>query len=815
MKRRVSLPFLLALLLPAASFAQKGSTRHDIYHNGWIDFDKNGKKDVYEDPSRPLASRVADLISRMTLEEKTCQLATLYGYGRVLKDAQPVAAWKDSIWKDGIANIDEDLNTTAYRPQTNTALSYPFSRHARAINEVQRWFVEETRLGIPVDFTNEGAHGLCHEKATPLPAPINMGSTWDTALLRQAGRIEGREARALGYTNVYAPILDVARDPRWGRTLDTYGEDPYLIAELGKQMTLGIQEEGAASTLKHYAVYSAPKGGRDGRARTDPHVAPRELYYMYLYPFRRVIREAHAMGVMSSYNDWNGEPVTGSHFFLTTLLRQRFGFKGYVVSDSKAVGLLYLRHDVAPTYKDAVRQAVEAGLDVRTDFNSPATYILPLRQLVKEGRVSMKTIDERVADVLRVKFELGLFDAPYVRDPQRADSVVHTAADEDFALKANEESMVLLKNENHLLPLDAGKYRHILVTGPLATSVNYAVSRYGPSENKVTTVLQGVRALAAGAEVDYAPGCAVKDSTWPESEILPTPLTAKEKAMMAEAVEKARTADVIIAAVGEDMYEVGEGLSRTSLDLPGRQRLLLQALYATGKPVIVVLINGQPLTINWADKYLPAILEAWFPGPESGTAIANVLFGRYNPGGKLPMTFPRTVGQIEMNFPYKRGSQAIQPGGDEKTYGRTRVYGALYPFGYGLSYTTFAFSKLQVSPAVQGDKGDIHVSVDVRNTGSRAGDEVVQLYLRQEVSDVTTYAFDLRGFSRVSLQPGATETVHFTLHPDDLSIMDKHMVWRAEPGEYEVMIGNSSEDIRLKKTFRIVSSKPGAAAGKD
>lgn len=798
-----TIAFLL-LLVAVDGYAQQSS----IYHKGWIDFNKNGVKDVFEDPSRPVEARVQDLLSQMNLEEKTCQLATLYGFGRVLKDEQPTAAWKDSIWKDGIANIDEDLNNTAYRPQTETKYSYPYSRHAEAINTVQRWFVENTRLGIPVDFTNEGAHGLAHDRATPLPAPVNVGSTWDRTMARQAGRIEGREARALGYTNVYAPILDVARDPRWGRTLDTYSEDPFLIAELGKQMVLGIQSEHAAATLKHFAVYSVPKGGRDGRARTDPHVAPRELFDLFLYPFRRVIEEAHPMGVMSSYNDWNGEPVTGSYYFLTELLRQRFGFRGYVVSDSKAVGLLYYRHKVAGTYKEAVRQAIDAGLDVRTDFDSPGTYILPLRELVREGRVSKATLDARVADVLRVKFELGLFDQPYVADPKAADTVVHTAADEAFALRLNQESMVLLKNEGNILPLDPAKKQRILVAGPLAAEVNYAISRYGPSHNRVTTILDGIRDITRGhAHVDYALGCSARDSTWPESEVLPTPLTREEQRLIAEAVAKAKHADVVVAVLGEDMTEVGEGLSRTGLGLPGRQLQLLQALFATHKPVVLVLVNGQPLTINWADKYVPGILEAWFPGPQAGTAVATTLFGRYNPGGKLPMTFPRTVGQIETNFPFKQGSQAEQAGGDGKAYGKTRVYGALYPFGYGLSYTSFSFANLKVSPEAQHSEGEVQVSVDVTNTGSRTGDEVVQLYISQDVADVTTYESRLRGFQRVSLEPGQTQRVTFTLTPDDLSMTDKQMQWRVEPGNFVAMIGNSSEDIRLRQSFRILDSR--------
>lgn len=794
--------FILVILLFFLS--NKGLAQvQSIYHDGWIDFNKNGKKDVFEDPSQPVEKRVADLLSQMTLDEKTCQLATLYGYGRVLKDELPTPQWKNEVWKDGIANIDEDLNAVAYHPETNTQYSYPFSKHADAINKIQKWFIEETRLGIPVDFTNEGVHGLCHDRATPFPAPISIGSTWDKKLLYMAGVIEGREAKALGYTNVYAPILDVSRDPRWGRVVETYGEDPYLIAELGKQMTLGMQAQGIASTLKHFAVYSVPKGGRDGRARTDPHVAPRELYYLYLYPFRRVIEEAHAMGVMSSYNDWDGEPITGSHFFLTELLRQQFGFKGYVVSDSRAVEFLYTKHHVAVDIKDAATQALEAGLNVRTAFDSPTNYIYPIREAVKEGKISLQTLDSRVADVLRVKFELGLFDHPYV-DPLAADSIVHTSQDEAFALKMNEESLVLLKNANNILPLDAQKIRSVLVTGPLAAEVNYMTSRYGPSNNPVVTVLDGIKNLMGNKiKIEYAKGCTVTDSTWPETEIIPTPVTKDEKNLINEAVKKAKRSDVIIAVMGEDMNEVGEGLSRTSLDLPGKQEIFLEELYKTGKPIILVLINGQPLTINWADKYLPGILEAWFPGPQGGTAIANALFGLYNPGGKLSMTFPKTVGQIEFNFPYKAGSQDGQGGGDKVNYGKTRILNALYPFGYGLSYTTFNYSNLVVTPEKQHNKGEVNVSVDVQNTGDREGDEVVQLYIKDEVSSVVTYEYDLRGFERIHLAPGEKKTVHFVLNPDDLSFMDKNMHWTVEPGKFKAMVGSSSVDIRLEKEFVI------------
>lgn len=759
--------------------------------------------DVFEDPSQPIDKRINDLLSQMTVEEKTCQLATLYGYKRVLKEEMPAESWKHEVWKDGIANIDEELNNlTSHTDAAPTQYSYPYSKHAEAINTVQRWFVEDTRMGIPVDFTNEGIHGLNHDRATSLPAPIGIGSTWDKNLVHQAGQTVGREARALGYTNVYAPILDPARDQRWGRVVECYGEDPFLIAELGKQMTLGIQEEGAASTLKHFAVYSVPKGGRDGAARTDPHVAPREMYQIYLYPFRRVIQEAHAMGVMSSYNDWDGQPITGSYYFLTELLRQKFGFNGYVVSDSEAVEYLYSKHHVAGDIKEAVRQAIEAGLNVRTNFTMPQSYIMPLRELVQEGKVSMKTLDSRVADVLRVKFKLGLFDYPYVKDPKASDKIVHTAKDQAMGLQMNRESMVLLKNANNLLPLNKSALKKILVTGPLAAETSYAISRYGPSHNPVTNVLDGIKNyLGNGAQVSYVKGCDIVDATWPESEIIETPLTAQERASIDSSVNQAKQSDVVIAVVGEDVDRVGESLSRTGLNLPGRQLKLIQALQATGKPVVMVMINGQPLTINWENKYVPAILEAWFPGPESGKVIAETLFGDNNPGGKLSITFPKTTGQIEFNFPFKPGSQAGQGGAN--SWGKTSVNGALYPFGYGLSYTTFDFDNLQVSPEKEHQQGDIKVTVDVSNTGQRKGDEVVQLYLKQEISDVTTYEYDLRGFERVTLNPGEKKTVVFTLHPDDLAVLDKNMNWTVEPGKFQVMIGNSSEDIKLKKEFEV------------
>ena len=802
MKSIINIPFVLLF-----AFVFEGKAQQSIYHGDWIDFNKNGKKDLFEDSRQPTEVRVNHLISLMNTNEKTAQMATLYGFGRVLKDSLPTPDWKTKIWKDGIANIDEHLNSTTFRKQTNTSLSFPYSRHADAINQVQKWFIEETRLGIPVDFTNEGIHGLAHDRATALPAPIAMGSTWNKSMLLKAGQIVGREAKALGYTNIYVPILDLARDPRWGRVVECYGEDPFLVTELGKQTVLGVQSEKVGATLKHYAVYSMPKGGRDGDARTDPHVSPRELHQMYLYPFRRVIKETTPIGVMSSYNDWDGVPITGSYYFLTDLLRKDFGFKGYVVSDSKAVEYIESKHHVAKDYKEGVMQAVNAGLNVRTDFDMPSKFINPLRELVNENKILPKTLDARVADVLRVKFKLGLFDYPY-SEPSLADAIVNNEDAKSFSKQVSKEVLVLLKNNNALLPLNKSAIKKILVTGPLAADTLHSMSRYGPNNVKVISVLEGMQTYASKfATVEYAKGCETIDANWPESELYPQLSSANELNEIKAAVDKAKLSDVVIAVLGEEETLVGESRSRTSLDLPGKQLQLLQALYETGKPIVLILINGRPLTVNWANKYIPSIIEAWFPGVDGGNAIAETLFGDYNPGGKLPVTFPKSVGQIEYNFPFKPGSHAGQPGDGPNGFGKTNVYGALYPFGHGLSYTTFAYSNLMVTPEKSNSENDISVSVDITNSGKYKGDEVVQLYLKDEVSSVTVYETQLRGFERITLNSGETKRVHFNLKQDDLKLLDKDMKWLVEPGFFEVQIGSSSEDIRLKKRFEVIKNK--------
>jgi beta-glucosidase len=805
--KKISLLFVLGtiaatLSAPSAMAQTKRQTSRQQKQQTPIDFNKNGRVDVYEDPTQSVEARVADLLSQMTVDEKTAQLATLYGFGRVLQDSLPTPAWKNAIWKDGIANIDEQLNGLGRGLRTSGHLIIPFSAHARAINETQRWFVEQTRLGIPVDFSNEAIHGLNHTLATPLPAPIGIGSTWNRALVHEAGVIAGREGKALGYTNLYAPILDPARDQRWGRTVETYGEDPFLVAEMGKQMVLGIQSQGIGSTLKHFAVYSVPKGGRDGNARTDPHVAPKELHQIHLYPFRRVIEEARPMGVMSSYNDWDGEPVTASHYFLTELLRDTYGFDGYVVSDSDAVEFVLDKHRVATDYDDAVRQVLEAGLNVRTNFTMPDRFINAARRLIADGKISMATIDRRVGEVLAVKFRLGLFDNPYVADPDAADRIVGIERTMDFVDRMHYQSLVLLKNQNNLLPLKRGT--KILVTGPLADETNFMTSRYGPNRHENISILRGLRDYLGQADVIYAKGCDVRDKNFPRSELMTFPMTDQESAGIAAAVEASKEAEVIVAVLGEDVTLTGESLSRTGLDLPVRQSQLLDALLATGKPVVVVLVNGQPLTINRAAEDAGAILEAWWPSFRGGYVVARTLFGEYNPGGKLTVTFPRTVGQLEYSFPFKPGSHAGQPQWSVNGGGVTRNVGLLFPFGHGLSYTTFEYSDI----AVRDDGDGWMVSCVVANTGLRDGDEVPQLYVRDLVSSVTTYDSVLRGFERVHLDAGEKRTVEFRLRPDDLKLIDKKMARVLEPGDFEIMVGASSEDIRLKTTMTVELTDP-------
>lgn len=791
------------------------SGRTDIYRDGWTDFNKNGKMDVYEDPSAPIEDRIEDLLSQMTLEEKTCQMVTLYGFRRVLQDALPTPEWKMKLWKDGIGAIDEHLNGFRHwgiAPDTSIPWLWPASKHAWALNKVQSFFVEETRLGIPVDFTNEGIRGVEAYIATNFPTQLGIGHTWDRELVRRIGEITGREGRLLGYTNVYAPILDVGRDQRWGRYEEVYGEAPWLVAELGTEMVLGMQKDfQVAATGKHFAAYSNNKGGREGMARVDPQMAPHEVENIHLWPWKEVIGRAGMLGVMSSYNDYDGIPVQGSRYWLTDRLRTDFGFKGYVVSDSDAVEYLHSKHRTSKDMKESVRQAVEAGLNVRCTFRTPDSFVLPLRQLVRDGDLPMSVIDDRVRDILRVKFTVGLFDNPYQLDYESADREVNCAANNEVALRASRESIVLLKNDG-MLPLDASRLSSLAVIGPNADETAFVHTHYGPLATEAVSVLEGLRkALAGKAEVHYEKGCELVDAAWPESEILPTRPDEEELKGIEAAKNLASRSDAVILVLGGGQRTCGENKSRSSLDLPGRQELLLESMLETGKPLAVVLINGRPLSVNRAARDADAILEAWYPGSHGGTAIAEVLLGDYNPGGKLTVTFPKSVGQIPFNFPYKPNSQVDGGNKPGPEGNQSRVNGALWDFGFGLSYTTFDYSDLSLSNAAIPVDGSTEVSFTVTNTGKRKGEEVVQLYVHDCLSSITVYEKMLRGFERIPLEAGESRRVTMTLGRKELALLNANMEWVVEPGDFDILVGASSTDIRLKAKLRVGDADDKAA----
>lgn len=780
-------------------------TRADIYHDGWTDLNKNGRKDVYEDPTQPVDKRIDDLLSQMTVDEKSCQLATLYGYQRVLKDYLPAKSWHIAFWHDGVANIDEDLTGYPYfnKNVPGVAFIWPASKHTWALNEIQRFFIEDTRLGVPAEFTDEGIRGVEHFKATCFPTQLGLGQTWDRALIRQVGEVTGSEAHALGYANVYAPIMDIMQDPRNGRCEESYGEDPFLASELAIQMVEGMQGQGIVSTMKHFCIYASEIGAREGYARTDPQIPLREAWLLHLWPWERVIREANPLGAMCSYNDYDGVPIEGSHYYLTDILRTEFGFKGYVVSDSDAVEYLAKKHHTAADYKEAVRQSVMAGLNVRTTFTPPDTYDKPVRELVQEGAIPMSVLDDRVRDVLRVKFWEGLFDAPY-HPLTNADALVLSATNLSIALQASRESLILLKNQHNLLPLDASKIKTIALCGPNADNENYAKGHYGPDNPDVITLRHALADRFGGSvKVLYSKGADFFDSRWPDTEIMWEPPTESEQAQIDEAVANARQADVAIVVVGdmprgmpEIRSTVGENSSRTGIELTGRQDDLIRAVAATGKPTIVINISGRPVALNWANKLCPAIIQAFFPGMLGGEALTDVLFGDYNPGGKLTCNVAKTVGQLPMNFPCKPAAN------DEPTGpGRVNVAGLLWPFGYGLSYTTFKFSDLQIGPDQPVTNANVTVSFKLTNTGSRAGDEIPQLYVNQEVSSVTTWEKRLCGFDRIHLEPGETKTVTMTITPECMAIWNLQMIRVVEPGKFKVMVGNSSTDIRLTGEF--------------
>lgn len=762
--------------------------KKDIYKKGWIDFNKNRKKDIYEDPTQDVEKRLDDLISQMTLEEKAGQLVTYYGFNKVLEDSVPTLAWKQTALRNGVANIDEHLNGEIY----------DLKRLVACMHETQRFFVEYTRLGIPVDFSNEGIRGLCAPKATSFPSMNGLGCTWDKELAYLQGEIEGKEARTLGYTNVYAPILDIARDQRWGRWEGSIGEDPYLVARLGVEMAKGIQSQKVVSTPKHYVGYGDCKAARQWDARTDPHITPSEMYYIHEYPFRKVFQEAGALGVMCAYNDYDGVPMSGNYHYLTEVLRQEMRFKGYVVSDSYAIGRLAGVHKVAADEKESCLQALKAGLNVRTEFNKPDDYTRYIKELVEEGKLPMKRIDELVRQVLYVKFWIGLFDQPYIGSGKDAHTIVSSALHQATALRASRECLVLLKNEKQMLPL-ADQYKRIAVIGPNANSKGYVPTHYGPRGfDNFISVYEGLKKVYEkdkNISITYSKGIDLVNKGWPENELIRDTLTTEEQKSIAEAVRISQESDIIVAVLGDGSSTSGESRTRSSLDLPGHQEELLQALVKTGKPVVLVLIWGRPTSINFGNKYCPAVLAAGYPGAQGGLAIAEALKGDYTPGGKLNGTWPKTVGQLPMNIPTKPNANM-----EELHYHTVANKGLLYCFGHGLSYTQFKYENLHID-SIHTHTGHVQVSCKITNTGRYEGDEVIQLYVNDAISSTTTYEKNLRGFERIHLKPGESRTVHFSLVPDDLILINANHERVVEPGEFKVMIGSSYEDIRLTGSF--------------
>lgn len=753
---------------------------------------------TYKNAKAPVPARVKDLLQRMTLEEKVGQLNTLLGWEMYEKQGDAVTVSDAFKRVEAERYIGSFWATLRADPWTKKTLQTGLSPRQSAIatNALQRYMMEHTRLGIPLLLAEECPHGHMAIGTTVFPTSIGQASTWDTALIRDMAGTIAAEARAQGAHIGYGPVLDLVREPRWSRVEETYGEDPYLISQMGVAMVKGFQGTGinsghnVISTLKHFTAYGSPEGGHNGGIALT---GPRDLQMSYLPPFRAAVK-AGALSVMASYNSIDGIPCSSNGYLLKDVLVKDWGFKGFTVSDLGGIPGVRSNHHVAPDLETAAALSINAGLDA--DLGGEA-YGDALVKAVKDKRVPVAVIDSAVAHVLRLKFEMGLFEHPYV-DTAAVEQLVGTAASRALARKVARESIVLLKNDNQLLPLSRS-IRHLAVIGPNADNTYNQLGDYTAPQpdDKIVTVLEGIKAKING-EVTYVKGCAIRDTT---------------TGNIAAAVAAANNADAVVLVLGgssardfktsyqatgaaevnanavSDM-ESGEGYDRVSLDLMGLQNKLMQSLVATGKPVILVLIEGRPLNINWAAAHVPAILNAWYPGQEGGNAIADVLFGDYNPAGRLPISIPRSVGQLPVYYNYKSASRHDYVEMDAKP---------LYTFGYGLSYTKFTYSDLRTT--VKGRQ--VEITCTLKNTGSVAGDEVAQLYLRDDYSSVVTPVQQLKRFRRIHLQPGEQQEIHFTLIPEDLQLLNAQMQWVVEPGSFTVMVGGASDAIQLKGSFTL------------
>ena len=731
----------------------------------------------YRNPQLPIEQRVADLLARMTLEEKVDQLAG--GRRRVWAQQSPEA---QEIFRK-LQQFYEVESTASPRQAAQTR------------NEAQKYLVEKTRLGIPALFQGEALHGFMANGSTSFPQVLGLASTWDPALVQQVFTAAADEMASAGTNQAFTPVLDLARDPRWGRTEETYGEDPYLVSRMGVAAIEGLQgtsllidRHHVLATAKHFAAHGQPEGGRN----TAPvNISERILRESFLVPFQAAVEEAHVGSVMASYNEIDGVPSHINHWLLDKVLRQEWGFRGYVTSDGGGLQMLVETHHVAADYAEAARKALAAGVDY--DLSDGAVYATLLEQ-VRQGIIPESEIDQAVGRVLGVKFRLGLFENPYV-DPEYTARITNSPEHKKLALKAAEEAVVLLKNEGNLLPLDLKKLKTIAVIGPNAADVHLGGYSRDPGAGNQISILDGIRQrVGSDARVLYSEGCKITTgkqgwAAWYENAVI-FPDPKSQEASIAAAVKVARKANVAIVVVGENESTNREAWSeehlgdRDSLDLIGAQNQLVQAIVETGTPTVVLLINGRPLSINYIKEHVPAILEGWYLGEQGGAAAASVLFGDVNPGGKLPITFPRSVGQLPAYYDHK-------PSRNRSYLGVSSA--PLFPFGYGLSYTTFRFDHLRVEPEVIATGASAKVSVEVTNTGNREGDEVAQLYIHQRLASLTRPVMQLRGFQRITLKPQETRTVEFGLTPEALAMLNVDMHRVVEPGVFDIMVGPSSD----------------------
>jgi beta-glucosidase len=746
----------------------------------------------YKNPRLSVDERVADLLKRMTVEEKVAQLTCLWqqrpqtgpqtDFSTDRGDLSPDRARE--VMKYGIGQIARQRERKGPR------------EGALFANAVQKWLLENTRLGIPAILHDEILHGHMAQGSTSFPQPIAMASSWDPDFISKVFTAAALETRARGSHQVLGPNLDIAREPRWGRTEETYGEDPYLTSRMAVAAVKAIQGPGPTvdnehviATAKHFAAHGQPEGGTNvGPAN----YSERTLREVFLLSFEAAVKEAGIMSVMPSYNEIDGVPSSINKWLLQDVLRGEWGFNGYTVSDYYAIPQLQELQHVAADTADAAKFALEAGVDV--ELPDPDAF-LTLVGLVKSGKVSEATLNTAVERHLRAKFLLGLFENPYV-DPERTVKVTNSSANRTLAAEAARRSIILLKNDNNRLPLDLNTLKSIAVIGPNAERVH--LGGYSDNPERGVSVLQGIKDKTAGrVRVSFAEGCKITQdggNWWADTSHLSDP--AADRKLIAQAVENAKAADVALLVLGGNEDTNKEGWAdnhlgdRDSLDLVGQQNELVKAVLATGKPTIVMLINSGPLSINYIAENVPAILEGFYLGQETGVAVADVLFGDYNPAGKLAISFPRSVGQLPIYYNQKPAARRGYLFANKEP---------LFPFGYGLSYTTFNYSAPSISPAQIAPDGQTKVSVTVTNTGKRAGDEIVQLYIRDLVSSVTRPIKELKDFKRISLAPGESRNVEFVITPDKLSFLDLKMKRVVEPGWFDIMVGPSSVKFQTAK----------------